>query len=317
MVKIALDAMGGDYAPEEIVKGGLMAAHELGVDVVLVGDSEEVKSQLARLGEEDNPRISLVHASQVVGMNESPALALRKKRDSSIMVATSLVKSGACDAVVSCGNTGAQMAAALFVLGRFGDMERPAIATLIPHDGTYTILIDTGANVDVRPAQMVQFARLGKAYAQVVLGIEEPRIGLLSNGQEEHKGNQVTVEAHQLLKEADGIHFVGNIEGRDLFSDAAHVAVCDGFDGNLILKSLEGMALYLGPKLVANAGKGALEVLGEFDFNRIGGAPLLGVNGVSVVCHGASKAEAVVNGIRVAVKCVNDQLVEKIRQVLA
>ncbi|MGE5453879.1 MAG: phosphate acyltransferase PlsX, partial [Methylocystaceae bacterium] len=226
--------MGGDYSPYEQVQGGIKAASELGVQVVLIGDQMLLEQELQGI-DYNSESISIVHASEVVGMNEAPALALRKKRDSSIMVATRLVKEGHCDALVSCGNTGAQMAAALFGLGRFADIDRPAIGTLIPHNGQYTVLVDTGANVDAKAAQLVQFAQMGKAYAQAVLGVEDPKIGLLSNGQEAHKGNQLTQESHQLLAGTANLNFIGNVEGRDLFTDAANVVVCDGFAGNLML----------------------------------------------------------------------------------
>lgn len=314
-MRIALDAMGGDYSPYEQVQGGIKAASELGVQVVLVGDQMLLEQELQGI-DYNSESISIVHASEVVGMNEAPALALRKKRDSSIMVATRLVKEGHCDALVSCGNTGAQMAAALFGLGRFADIDRPAIGTLIPHNGQYTVLVDTGANVDAKAAQLVQFAQMGKAYAQAVLGVEDPKIGLLSNGQEAHKGNQLTQESHQLLAGTANLNFIGNVEGRDLFTDAANVVVCDGFAGNLMLKTIEGMAMYLGGLLVKQIGKQAAVVLQEFDYNNVGGAPLLGVNGVSVVCHGSSRAQAIVSGIRVAKQCVDHKLVDKIKQYL-
>lgn len=315
-MKIALDAMGGDYSPHEQVMGGVKAARELGVEIVLVGDQTSLNQELAAI-EYPHDLISVVHASEVVGMNEAPALALRKKKDSSIMVATRLVKEGQCNALVSCGNTGAQMAAALFGMGRFADIDRPAIGTMVPYDGQYTIMVDTGANVDIKPPQLVQFAQMGKAYAQAVLNINEPRIGLLSNGQEEHKGNQLTQESHQLLKNTDGLKFIGNVEGRDLFSGVADVIVCDGFAGNLLLKAMEGMAIYLGKKLIKQIGPEAAVILKEFDYNSIGGAPLLGVNGVSVVCHGSSRAEAVYNGIRVAGQCTANNLVAKVKEYLA
>ncbi|MGE5381301.1 MAG: phosphate acyltransferase PlsX [Methylocystaceae bacterium] len=315
-MKIALDVMGGDYSPHEQVKGGLSAVNDLGIELVLVGDQAVIESELQGL---DYPteRVSIFHAGQVVEMNEAPALALRKKKDSSIMVATRLVKEGQCEAMVSSGNTGAQMAAALFGLGRFAEIDRPAIGTLVPHNGKFSVLVDTGANVDVKALQLVQFAQMGKAYAQAVLNIDEPKIGLLSNGQEEHKGNQLVQESHQLLKEAVGLNFIGNVEGRDLFEDRADVIVCDGFAGNIILKAIEGLASYLGRKLVKQFGPEGAMVLKEFDYNNIGGAPLLGVNGVSVVCHGSSRAQAIANGIKVAQQCVEHNLVDKVRKNLA
>lgn len=312
-MRIAVDAMGGDHAPYEIILGACEAARSLNVDIILVGDEKILAEEVNKHRGE---RISICHASQKVEMNDHPVTALRQKKDSSIMVATSLVKEGKADALVSCGNTGAQMAAAIFLLDRFEGIDRPALAASIPRYRGHTILLDVGANVDVKPRQLVQFALMGRAYAQVALGLVEPRIGLLSNGEEEGKGNQSAVKAYQELKEVMGMSFVGNIEGRDLFQDKADVVVCDGFVGNILLKALEGLASLINHRLEQRNIDLAREVIADFDYTKVGGVPLLGVKGVSVVCHGSSRSEAVVNGIRMAVSCVEGNLVRRLSQAL-
>ncbi len=315
-MRIAVDAMGGDYAPREIVKGCVKAAGLMSdVELIMVGDQGVLEEELRQCGW-TGEGIKIHHASQVIEMNEHPALALRKKKDSSIMVATMLVKAGQAEAVVSCGNTGAQMAAALFAWGCFEGIDRPAIGTLIPRYNGHTVLLDVGANVDVKAEQLVQFALMGKAYAQTALGVENPRVGLLSNGEEETKGNQVTLAAYARLKDLTGLNFVGNVEGRDLFTGRADVVVCDGFFGNTIIKVMEGLMGEI-MKLLQDAGIDSQQLLQDFDHTRIGGAPLLGVKGVSIVCHGSSRAEAVYNGIAQAVRCVNQDMVTSLNHSLA
>ena len=315
-MRIAVDAMGGDHAPHEIVKGSVKAVASLNdTRLILVGDRELLKEELERCNWSGDG-ISIHHASQVIEMNEHPAMALRKKKDASILVSTMLVKAGQADAVVSCGNTGAQMAAAIFGWGRFDGIDRPAIGTPIPRHNGQTVLLDVGANVDVKPEQLVQFALMGRAYAEVSLGIKNPRIGLLSNGEEETKGNQVTLAAHSRIKDLEGINFAGNVEGRDLFTGRADVVVCDGFFGNTIIKVMEGLMSEIMTRL-QGTGIDLKQVLQDFDYTQIGGAPLLGVKGVSVVCHGSSKAEAVYNGIVLAERCVSHDMVASLKQSLA
>jgi len=315
-VRIAVDAMGGDHAPGEIVGGTVLAVNSRDdIEVILVGDQDAIKAELQGLSWPAG-RISIHHAGQVVEMNESPALALRKKKDSSIMVATLLVKEGQADAVVSCGNTGAQMSAAVFGWGRMKGIDRPAIGVLIPGNHGHTVLLDTGANVDVKPGQLTQFALMGKSYAEILLRGENPRVGLLANGEEETKGNQVTLAAFVQLKSIESLNFVGNVEGRDLFSGSVDVVVCDGFIGNTIIKVLEGLASTITERLVSN-GVDAGHLLQDFDYSQVGGAPLLGVDGVSVVCHGSSRSNAVYNGIMEAEKCVSAGLVGKLNSSLA
>ncbi|MGE5415913.1 MAG: phosphate acyltransferase PlsX [Acidobacteriota bacterium] len=313
-MRIAVDAMGGDHAPEEVIKGAVEAANKLDVDIVLVGDTQAMESILSRFNC-TSEKIHLHHASQVVDMKEHAVTALRKKKDSSIMVATNLVKEGSADALVSCGNTGAQLAAAMFILGRFEGVDRPPIATVIPGNEKNTILLDVGANVDVKPEQLVQFARMGRAYAKVAFGIADPRVGLLNNGEEETKGNQTTVAAHGQMKAMPDLSFIGNVEGRDLFEGKADVVVCDGFLGNTILKTLEGAALMFMKRVENEFGpEAAKRVLGDYDYTTVGGAPLLGVNGISIVCHGSSKSEAVFNGIKIAQQCIQGELIAGLNQ---
>lgn len=315
-MKIAIDAMGGDYAPAEIVAGALKWAAEHPVPLILVGDEARLREEIDACGGAP-PALEIVHAAQIVGMNESASAALMGKKDSSITVATKLVKDGQADALVSCGNTGAQMAAALFVLGRMEGVERPpAIAGMPNLKGQSTYVIDVGANVDCKPVHLVQFAALGRVYARLMGGAENPRVALLNNGAEEKKGNAVAAEAHQLLKAQPALNFVGNIEGRDLFAGEAEVVVCDGFTGNILLKTMEGMALFMAA-LLARENAAPPRFMDAFNYNKVGGAPLLGVNGLSIVCHGSSKREAVYSGIGVAMTCLEKQLISRQREALA
>lgn len=309
-MRIAIDAMGGDHAPGEIVAGAVEWSRKNQGNIILVGQEEVLKKELESYTYSPE-QITIVHASQVVGMDESPAVALRRKKDSSIVIATQLVKTGQADAIVSCGSTGAQMAAAIFILGRMENIERPPIVTPVPNQkGGYTLLIDVGANVDCRPRQLLQFAQLGSAYAKVIMGIDGPRIGLLNNGEEEGKGNSLAVESYALLKAEPGIRFAGNVEGRDLFSDRCDVLVCDGFTGNVLLKAMEGVASFLGQACYQEFGK-LPAVFERFDYSKIGGAPLLGVDGISIVCHGSSKREAVENGLNIAADCAGKDIVRQ------
>jgi len=312
-MKIALDVMGGDYAPHEIVAGALLWAESSNTELLLVGQEASIVKELQDVSYDRN-KISIVHASQVMEMDES-VTALRKKQDSSIAVATRLVKEGKADAVVSCGSTGAQMAAATLILGRLEHIERPPIIAVVPGIANkISLLLDVGANVDCKPQQLLQFAILGRVYASTLNGIDNPRVALLNNGEEESKGNSLSVETHKILQEQPDINFIGNIEGRDLFFGKSDVVVCDGFVGNLLLKSMEGVAMFIGKACMEELGK-LPAVFQQFDYSRVGGAPLLGVNGVSIVCHGSSKRDAVFNGIRIAEQCVTRGIVHS--QILA
>ena len=321
-MKIAVDAMGGDYAPREIIKGALQAAAEYGIAVILVGNEAQINAELA--GNNSGGMVTVVHATEVISMGEHPAVAVRRKRNSSIVRATRLVKEGEADAVVSAGSTGAAMASALLNMGRIKGIDRPAIAGVLPNEKGYTVLLDAGANVDCKPQHLLQFGIMGYQYAKKILGNASPRVGLLSNGEEDTKGNETTLAAFPLLKGA-GINFIGNVEGRDIFEGTADVVVCDGFAGNVVLKAGEGMARMLLKMMKEEIAKSLLAKMGtlmagpalkclqkRLDYAEYGGAPLLGVNGVSVICHGSSRAKAVKNAIRVARESVDNRLVDAI-----
>ncbi len=308
-MRIAVDVMGSDHGPQELIAGALKWVQEKQGHVFLVGPSSMIQEELKQY-DYDASLVSIAEAAQVIAMNESPALALRKKKDASIVVATKLVKEGMADAVISCGSTGAQMAAALFILGRLEGIERPPIVANIPGlNDQYSLLMDVGANVDCKPQQMVQFALLGKVYSKIIMGIHNPRIALLSNGQEETKGNNQSLETYNLLQEQKELNFIGNIEGRDLFNHKGDVIVCDGFVGNVVLKTIEGMAGFIAGNIIKESGS-LPKFFKKLDYTQVGGAPLLGINGVSIVCHGSSKSEAVYNGMNVAEQCYNSRIVE-------
>lgn len=327
-MRIAVDAMGGDYAPVETVAGVAEAAKEDNtLELILVGDKEIVEKELDKYGSFQN--ISIHGSSQVIEMGEEPASAVRKKRDASIVVATNLVKTGEADAVVSAGSTGAQMASALLGLGRIKGIHRPAIATLFPTLKGVTLVLDVGANTATKPLNLLQYAEMGHVYMEKIVGIPNPKVGLLNIGQEETKGNELTKEAYQLLSES-ALNFVGNIEARYITSGEADVIVCDGFVGNVVLKFAEGLAASLFSLLKEELtsslrGKlgGALAlpafkaVKGKLDPDEYGGAPLLGVNGVSIICHGSSKAKAIKNAVRVAKKCVELNFVQTIAETIS
>lgn len=326
-MKIAVDAMGGDYAPEEIVKGAIQGAlvyPEL--EVILVGQPARIEEFLPSTGRPNN--ISLKEATEVVAMDDHPAQAVRKKKDSSIVVATRMVKEGEADALISAGSTGAQMAAALLGLGRIKGIDRPAIATVLPTLEGGKLVLDVGANPDAKPEHLVQYAMMGSIYAERILGIKKPKVGLLNIGTEETKGNELTLATYPLLKEAP-LNFVGNIEGRDVPYGRADVVVCEGFVGNVFLKATEGLAGALFQlikekitatpvrKLGALAIKPGLKEIGKMmDYAEYGGAPLLGVNGISIICHGSSNEKAIFNAIRVAKECVESRFIEGIKEEL-
>jgi len=309
-MKIALDAMGGDDAPLAVVEGAKMACEELKVEVILVGDETAIKNAQAKSGA-NHPSISIVHAKTQIEMGESPVI-VRQKKDASICVATELVKRKEAVAVISAGNTGACMAAAFFILGRLSGIDRPAIATPLPTLKGVSVLIDAGANVDCKPKHLVAFGLMGHIYARDILGIAKPKVGLLNIGEEDAKGNELTKEAFLLLKDAP-FNFIGNIEGKDIYAGIADVIVCDGFVGNVALKVSEGLAdaivQFLKKEIIADfVGRlGGLLLKPAFkrfkakiDYDEYGGAPLLGINGISIVSHGRSSPKAIKNAIRVA-----------------
>lgn len=330
-MKVAVDAMGGDYAPMEVVLGAIEAAKEYQCEIVLVGDEEKIAQVLSRYGEDKNSKVSIYHASEVIEMHEHPGAAVRKKKDASVVVATKLVKEGICDAVVSAGSTGAAVASALFGLGRIKGIERPTIATPIPNLTGTTVVLDSGANVDSKPKHLVQSAIMGSIYAEYVLGINNPRMGLLNIGEEETKGNEQALNTFPLLQQLKTVHFIGNVEGRDIPKGTVDVVVCDGFVGNVVLKFGEGLASAI-MQLVKNEIKSsgfftklasmmvlpALRRLKKkLDYAEYGGAPLLGVDGGFIICHGSSKAKAIKNAIRVANEFTEKRVVAHIRENIA
>jgi phosphate acyltransferase len=328
-MRVAVDAMGGDNAPLVEVEGAIAAVRDYGVPVILVGDTERVQRELAKY-DCKSLDITVHHASEVVGMHDSAADAVRKKRDSSIRVAFDLVKNGKADAVVSAGNSGATMAAGMFVLKRLAGIERPAIAQAFPTLRGDTLVLDVGGNVDCKPIHLVQFAIMGEVYARLVMGIAHPRIGLLSNGEEESKGNDLTRETSALLKKTS-LDYAGYVEGRDIFDGVVDVVVCDGFVGNVVLKLSEGLVEAVGKMLKIELKGSFLSKLGyllaqrafanfkkKVDYAEYGGAPLLGINGVGMICHGGSNAKAIKNAIRFAYEDVqqgvNQKVAEKLQQ---
>lgn len=322
-MKIAIDAMGGDYAPEEIVKGAVLACREFGAEIILVGNEEKIGAILKEQSI-SGLKLEVYNATEVIEMDEHPANAVKKKKDSSLVVANRLVKEGAASAVISAGNTGAAMTASLLTLGRIKGINRPAIASPMPTKTGVSVLIDAGANADCDPENLLQFALMGSIYAEQVFGLPKPRVGLLSIGEEETKGNKLTLAAHQLLKQSP-INFIGNIEGRDVHQGECDVIVCDGFVGNIVLKLSEGLAgalfsqikAALTRNLITSTGallvKSAFKSLkGRMDYTEYGGAPLLGLNGISMISHGRSNAKAIKNAVRAALKAVNEDIVGKI-----
>lgn len=329
MITIAVDAMGGDHAPRAEVEGSVLAARELGIRVVLVGQEQAVKQELAKHPHRGLP-IEIKHAGDVITMQDSPTQAFRKKRDSSVHVAVKLVRSGEAAGLVSAGNTGAVMAVARFGLGQLTAVDRPALAAPFPTSrGTVSVLLDVGANVDSKAQHLEQFAVMGEIYYRLIFGTRRPKVALLSIGEEEMKGNELTRETHNRLKQMP-INFVGNVEGRDIFAGNVDVIVCDGFIGNVALKISEGLVEHMGKALkeglnstlTAQAGavlaRRALQDLKKkMDYSEYGGAPLLGVKGITVIGHGRSNANAIKNAIRVAGELARSKVNEKIEQELA
>lgn len=329
---MAVDAMSGDHGPAPLVLGAVAAAREIDAHVILVGDEKTLMQELKRQGY-SGENIRVVHAAEVITMEDSPAMAVRQKKEASVNVAARLVAAGEALGFFSPGNTGASMAAALAQMGRLPGVKRPAIATPIPReDGTATVLLDSGANVDCKPEYLLQFAIMGEVYSREIMGIINPKIGLISNGEEETKGNELTLAALNKLKKLP-YDFVGNVEGRDLYGTGkqVHVVVCDGFVGNIILKSIEGLAKTIFSSLKKNINASAIAQGGAFlmkpaflavknrmDYATYGGAPLLGVSGVCIIGHGSSSARAVRNGIRVGLefgqKNVTGRIAENIKR---
>jgi glycerol-3-phosphate acyltransferase PlsX len=328
-MKIAIDAMGGDYAPEAIVDGAIQAARVARgrYELILVGDEHQIRKELSKYDVKKLP-LHIYHASEVIEMEESPAQALRRKKDASVVVATRLVKEGKADAVVSAGNTGAFMAAALFTLGRLPEVHRPALGSFIPNEKGMSVVIDVGANADCKPLNLLQFGVMGSVYMEHIFDIKRPKVGLLNIGEEETKGPEVVRQAHQLLKRSK-LNFIGNIEGRDILRGTAEVVVCDGFVGNIVLKFAESMIGMLTRTLKRKIGRNIPANLGAFlmkptfrklyqlmDYQEYGGVPLLGVNGVCIVCHGRSSPKAIRNAIREARKMLDLRVNERLKEAI-
>ena len=310
--KIAVDAMGGDHAPEVEIEGAIQAAAQFGIPIVLVGQEDRIQPFLEK-HDTASLHIEVIHATEVITMDESAATAARKKKDSSIRVAARLMRDGTVAGVVSAGNTGAVMATVKMVLGTLPVVDRPALSTVLPtQKAKPAILLDVGANVDCKPHHLEQFAVMGDIYSRAIFGIRRPRVGLLSIGEEDSKGNELTKEAFKSLKHAP-INFIGNVEGRDIFKGEIDVIVCDGFTGNVALKLSEGLietfATMLRQELEKTIAAKVGYILAErafrafrrrLDYSEYGGAPLLGMKGITIVCHGRSNANAIKNAIRVA-----------------
>lgn len=331
MLNIAVDAMGGDRAPGVVVQGAVEASREWDIPIILVGDTELINQELKRYPADHLP-VCIKHASEAVGMDESPSTALRRKKDSSIQVAVDLVKRGEASGFVSAGNTGACMATAMFRLGMLKGVDRPAIAALLPTLKGVTMLLDVGATVDCRPKHLFQFAVMGEVYSKYILGNKNPKVGLLSIGEEDIKGNEVTKETFRLLKNST-INFIGNVEGKEVYQGKADVIVCDGFIGNVALKISESVAEMITHLLKDEISKtwrnklGFLLLIPAFtgfkktlDYSEYGGAPLLGVNAPCIIAHGGSTAKAIKNAIRVArdfvSQRVNDHILDDMTAIM-
>lgn len=322
-MRIALDAMGGDQAPAVPVRGGLEALQQVEheFELLLVGDAKAIERELA--GQEyPRNRLTVVPASQVIGMSEPPVEAVRRKRDSSIVRGVELQESGEADAFISAGSTGAIVAASMLFLGSLPGIDRPAIGAMLPTAGEHpTLMLDAGANIECKPRQLLQFAHIGHIYTQDLQGRESPQIGLLNIGEEREKGGELVVEAYELL-ERSGLNFVGNVEGRDIITGVCDVVVCDGFVGNVLLKfyeSVAGVIVKMLKRAVADPGidLNLDRVFHVLDYTEYGGAPLLGVNGVTIICHGATPARAISNATGVAIRSVESEMVKHLRRELS
>jgi glycerol-3-phosphate acyltransferase PlsX len=322
-MKIAIDVMGGDHAPESVLKGILELSSSEKGEIILVGDEKEIKSFLSPRTEE---QFEIVHTSEFVQMNEEPTVALKNKSQASILLCNELVKTGRAQAVISAGHTGAAMAASYLRLGKLPGIYRPALASVLPSRQGLVILLDVGANVDCKSRYLFQFAVMGYSYAKYVLGQENPKVGLLNIGSEENKGNHLTLQTYKLLKKSN-LNFIGNVEGKDILSGKADVVVCDGFIGNIILKFAEGTAEILISLLKEILTQNVFSKIGTFflsrgfrdfkkrvDYAEYGGVPLLGINGVSIIAHGHSSPRAIKNAIKVAREFINHQLNQHITE---
>lgn len=324
-MRIALDAMGGDFAPAAIVQGGLEAAKLFAgqCEIVFVGDQMQIEQEIARhpiLTRGQSLSYAIQHASEKIEMADQPMVALKKKKDTSIQVANRLLAERRVDAVISAGHTGAAMAASLLILGRIAGVSRPGIGTLIPNGSGVTMMIDVGANVDAKAQHLMQYGLMGSIFMQHVVGTDNPKVALLSIGEERTKGTEVTREAYDLLEKSN-VNFIGNVEGRDILQARADVVVCDGFVGNVILKFTESLGSVfrrhikrqIGKKIFVNLGAFLMQPTFQrlrkvFDYEEYGGAPLLGVDGVCIICHGSSSPKAIRNAVKEAMKMVSGKI---------
>ena len=327
MIRIALDAMGGDHAPSETIKGAISALALLpNIEIVLVGQENRISKELKK--HKHDPRISFYNATEIIQTSEPPIQAIKQKKDSSIVKGVALVKEGKADAFVSAGNSGALMAASLFGLGRVSGIERPAFATIFPSKKSKVLLLDMGANVDCKPAHLVCFAKMGAIYSKYVLHVDNPKVGLVNIGEEPEKGNELTISTYPLLKEEKTINFAGMVESKEIFAGRIDVVVCDGFTGNLILKFGESTATFIFEMLAGEIKSHPLAAFAalflipallrlkkKVDYDEFGGAELLGINGVVVKAHGRAKSKAIMNAIRVAVESVEGKVVDYISKV--
>lgn len=308
-MKIGLDAMGGDFAPLEVIKGAIAASNDLdlaNIEIVLFGQEEAIANTLAQL--DTTAKFTIVHAPDVIGMAEHATKAVSQKRNSSINIGLKMLHEGEIDAFVGAGNTGAMMVSSLYTVRAIEGINRPCISTILPKvNGDTGLLLDVGANADVKPETLKQFAILGSLYAQHVLKIKAPKVGLLSIGEEKEKGNLLTLAAYPLIEEVRNINFVGNVEGRDLFIDKADVVVCDGFTGNVILKTCEGFFYNLLKRGIED------DYLNRFNFVNYGGSPILGINKPVIIGHGISKSNTIVNMLKQARDMVTSGLIDKIK----
>ncbi|HSL93742.1 MAG TPA: phosphate acyltransferase PlsX [Bacillota bacterium] len=321
-MRIALDTTGGDFAPEVVIQGALEAVRERGLSITLLGDREKLDQALSSA---DRGLVSVVHAPELITSDEEPVMAIRRKRQSPLVVGCQMIKDGSVQALVTAGNTGAFMAAGMFVAGRITGIERPALAPLFPtENGRGVVVLDVGANMDAKPQHLLQYGIMGSLYAERVLGRKEPKVALLNVGSEPGKGNQAAKDAYILLAEAD-INFIGNLEARELLTGSVDVVVCDGFTGNVVLKFMEGMASSLFSMMRTSFTRDTRSKLGalllkpalrdfkdSLDYSGHGGAPLLGLRGILVKCHGSSNAVAIKNGIYQAQKFVEQDVVRAI-----
>ncbi|MFC1770287.1 phosphate acyltransferase PlsX [Candidatus Margulisiibacteriota bacterium] len=325
-MKIAVDAMGGDFAPGEIIAGVHLAIKENPIEIVLVGDQGRLEKAISAIPGFPYENVSIVHASENVEMSDSPMESFKKKKDSSIRIGLELIKDKRAQGFVSAGNTGAVMLASTMLLGRISGIDRPAIAAVLPRKNGKVIVLDVGSNVDCKAKYLAQFAKMGSVYAEIVLDIKSPKVGLLNIGEEKSKGNFLTQSAFSLIS-GTSLNFIGNIEGKDVLSGHVDVVVCDGFVGNAILKFGEGATNLFADFFKNEARSSLMSKIGllflkpalrrfkkEYDYIEYGGAPLLGVSGISIIAHGKSKSIAIKNAIKICVKSINNNIVERISE---